>query len=241
MSQKSARIGVLVPQGATVHEREFERLRPEGVDFKFLGFSYPQGTEDFCAGLIPQMTPPLQAFKAWGADLVLVGCTTAAMVCGGEGFSQALEAVASAPVITAADAGRAVMAAWRLKTISVATPYGAANNAIVEAFVTRLGVRVAALEGLDLDRTLETWIAGQPTLTPDRVFDLGLTADRPEAQALYLPCTGMGSLDAIERFEAATGKPAFSSVQAGYWSSLRRLGIDGRHDGAGRLLRQWNF
>jgi maleate isomerase len=234
------KIGVLVPQGDTVHEREFDRLRPEGVQFKFLGFSYPQG-QNFCADLIPQMTPALEALNAWGADLVLVGCTTASMMCGGPDFTQSLETISGAPVLTAADAARQVIATLGLKIVSVATPYGTVNNKIVERFLTKAGVKVAALEGLDLERSVEAWVTGQATLTPERVLDLSLSADRPEAQALYLPCTGMGSLEAIDRFEAATGKPAFSSVQAGYWASLRHLGIRGRQDGAGRLLSQWDF
>jgi maleate isomerase len=172
---------------------------------------------------------------------VLVGCTTASMLCGGVEFSQALEAIAGAPVVTAAAAAREAMASLKLGTVSVATPYGALNNGIVATFLEQCGVAVAALEGLDLDRTVETWLAGQSSLTPQRVLDLCRAADRPEAQAIFLPCTGMGSLDAIDRFEAATGKPAFSSVQAGYWASLKRLGVNGRCTSAGRLLQQWDF
>jgi hypothetical protein len=39
MSQKSARIGVLLPQGNTVHQRQFEHRCSQSVDFKFLRFS----------------------------------------------------------------------------------------------------------------------------------------------------------------------------------------------------------
>lgn len=239
--QAFVRVGVLVPQGNTVHEREFDRLRPDGVEFKFLGFSYPQDPQDFCVDLIAQMAPALQGLRAWNADLVLVGCTTASIVCGGESFSQSLETIAETCVVTAASAAREAMTAMRIDTVSVATPYGVLNNGVVADFLKRSGVTVAALEGLDLDRTVEAWIAGQASLTPQRVFDLCRAADRPQAQGIFLPCTGMGSLDAIDRFEASTGKPAFSSVQAGFWASLKRLGVNGRCAGAGQLLQLWDF
>jgi maleate isomerase len=238
---KSVRVGVLVPQGNTVHAQEFERLKPDGVTFHFLGFAYPQASGDFCGDLVVNMAPAMEAFKAWGADVVLVGCTTASMACVSDSFTHSLEAIAGAPVITAAGAAKAALAALNAHTLAVATPYGAVNNGIVEAFLVKSGVTVAAIEGLDLDRSVEAWVAGQPTLTPDKVFDLSCSADRAEATGLYLPCTGMGSIDAIDRFEKATGKPAFSSVQAGYWASLRRVGFDGRQTGAGRLLEQWDF
>ena len=57
------------------------------------------------------------------------------------------------------------------------------------------------------------------------------------AHGLYLPCTGMCSLEASEEFETQTRKPAFSSVQPGYWASMRQLGVDGRQPGCGRLLQ----
>lgn len=242
MSQDpSVRIGVVVPRGNTVHALEFERLKPPGAAFHFLNFDYPQGSEDFCGGLVVNMAPAMAAFKAWGADAVLVGCTTASMACAGDRFTQGLEAIAGVPVITAAGASQQAIAALGAHTLSVATPYGDLNNGIVEAFLIEAGVRVAAIEGLDLDRSVEAWVAGQSTLTPDTVFALSRSADRADATGLYLPCTGMGSIDAIDRFESATGKPAFSSVQAGYWASLRRVGFDGRQTGAGRLLEQWDF
>jgi maleate isomerase len=242
MSQTpSVRIGVLVPQGNTVHALEFERLKPEGVTFHFLSFAYPQGSEDFCGDLVVNMAPAMEAFKAWGAQAVLVGCTTASMACVSDSFTQGLEAIAGVPVITAAGAAKAAIAALGAHTLAVATPYGAVNNGIVERFLVKSGAEVASIEGLDLDRSVEVWVAGQPTLTPDKVFALSCSADRPEATGLYLPCTGMGSIDAIDRFEKATGKPAFSSVQAGYWATLRRAGFDGRQTGAGRLLEQWDF
>lgn len=238
---KSLRIGVLVPQGNTVHANEFERLKPDGVSFRFLGFSYPKDSHDFCGDLIEEMASPLEAFKAWGADLVLVGCTTASMACIGARFVQGLEAIVGVPVVTAAGAAREAITALDTWSLSVATPYGETNNTIVETFLTESGVKVAALQGLDLDRSDEAWAAGLATLTPDRVFELSCSVDRDDARGLYLPCTAMGSIDVIDRFEKATSKPAFSSVQAGYWASLRRLGFDGRQIGAGRLLEQWDF
>jgi maleate isomerase len=237
----SVRVGVLVPQGNTVHAAEFERLKPPSVTFKFLSFGYPPMSDDFCVDLVQNMAPAMEAFQIWGAQVVLVGCTTASMACVSDSFTRQLEAIAGVPVVTAAGAAKEAIAAFDIDTLAVATPYGAVNNGIVQDFLVKSGVAVAAIQGLNLDRSVEVWIAGQPTLTPDKVFELSCKVDNDVAQGLYLPCTGMGSIDAIDRFERAVGKPAFSSVQAGYWAALRRAGFDGRQSGAGRLLEQWDF
>jgi maleate cis-trans isomerase len=242
-NDKSAtRIGVLVPAGNVVHEREFTRLRPPGVEFRFAGFGYPPAAAtDFCADMADNMRAPMQELVDWGAELILVGCTTASMMCSGEQRRAQLEQMAGVPVVTAAAASSLACRALGADSLAVATPYGDNNNRIVADFLRSQGIRVAALEGLNLDRSVEVWKQAAPTLTPQRVFEFSQSVDRPDAGALYLPCTGMGSLEAIDMFEHATGKSAFSSVQAGFWASLRRLGINGRQAGSGRLLEQWEF
>lgn len=236
------RIGVLVPAGNAVHEAEFERLRPPGVRFRFLPFAFPApAAADYCGELADGMVPAMVELKAWGARLLLVGCTTASMKCSGPAEDARLAALAGLPVITAAAASREAMAALGIRRVAVATPYGDGGNATVAGFLRGIGVEVAAIRGLALDRSMDMWRNEAVTLSARRVADFALGTDVADAQAMYLPCTGVGSVEAIDLFEAERGKPALSSVQAGYWASLRRLGIDGRSAFGGRLLKTWDF
>ena len=241
-TKPDTQIGVIVPSGNTIHEKEFALLRPEGVSFRFTAFSYPAAdSTDFCGDLTTQFTGPIEALKAWGADLILIGCTTASMSCADAAFRQKLEDIAGVLVITAAGASLDAVKALAAESVAVATPYGDRNNRIVADFLTSRNVDVAAIDGLNLDRSPDVWRAEAPTISPEAVLDFSLSTDVEAAQAMYLPCTGIQSLEALGPFEEKTGKPAFSSVQAGYWSSLRTLGIDGRQKGFGRLVEQWDF
>ncbi|MFO1426014.1 MAG: aspartate/glutamate racemase family protein [Steroidobacteraceae bacterium] len=234
------RIGVLVPAGNTIHEREFARLRPEGVSFRFAGFRTPAAAAtDYCTDLFAAMAQPAGELREWGARLLLVGCTAASMRCAGPANEARLRALAGLPVVTAASAARDALAALGLRRVGVATPYGVAGNRVVVDYLASLGIEVPGVAGLDLDRSPEVWQREVPALTPQRVLELGLSVESPAVQALFLPCTGVGSLEAIELYERRTGKPGISSVQAGFWASLRGLGIDGRCGGAGRLLAEW--
>ena len=236
------RVGVLVPAGNTIHEREFAALRPEGVEFRFAGFSYPpMGTPEFCADLFTQMAAPVAELKAWGARAMLVGCTTASMLCADPAREAQLQQLAGVPVVTAASAVRDALAALGMKRIAVATPYGARGNGVVVDYLRTLGIETVAIRGLDLDRSPEVWKREAPALTPQQVVELGQSIDSPAAEAMYLPCTGIGSVEAIDLYERRTGKPALSSVQAGFWATLRSLGIDARQDRAGRLVSEWNI
>lgn len=234
------RIGVLVPAGNSIHEREFAALRPAGVEFRFAGFTYPAAdAADFCVDLTTRMAEPIATMRDWGARLLLVGCTAASMRCADAATEARLAALAGMPVVTAASAARAACAALGLRRLAVATPYGAASNGIVSRYLASIGVEVAAIRGLDLDRSPEVWKREVPALTPQQVCDLGLSIDAAAVEALYLPCTGLASVEAIELWERRTGKPAISSVQAGFWASLQRLGLDGPRAGAGRLVERW--
>lgn len=56
---RDIRIGVLVPAGNSIHEREFAALRPSRVAFRFAGFGYPPAdAADFCADLTTRMAEP---------------------------------------------------------------------------------------------------------------------------------------------------------------------------------------
>jgi arylmalonate decarboxylase len=239
---RNIRVGVLVPAGNVIHEREFVRLQMESVDFRFVSFSYPPaGSTNFCGDLTAQMAAPIAELKSWDAQAILIGCTTASMTCASDEWNARLEQLANAPVITAADASRQAIAAMGLKSVAVATPYGESSNIIVSTYLRANVVEVTTIKGLGLDSSLETWCAKAPLLSTQEILDFSLSIDSYSAQAIYLPCTGIGSLEALDQIEKKTGKPALSSVQAGYWAILRRLGISGRTKGFGRLIEIWDF
>ena len=234
------RIGVLVPAGNVVHEREFARLRPPAVSFHFARFGYPRAGDAFCGDMLRELEAPLHELGAWGARRVLVGCTTASMLCATERWQTRLQEIAQVPVITAAAAVGQALAALRLRSLAVATPYGEVNNLIITRYLEARQVSVAAIRGMALDRSPEAW-RDAPAVTAGEMLEFGLGVDVEAADGLYLPCTGVVSVDVLEPFERRRGKPALSSVQAGFWASLRHLGVDGRRDDGGRLLRDWDF
>jgi maleate cis-trans isomerase len=236
------RIGVIVPKGNSIHENEFMRLGSKGVQFRFTSFSYPRfNNTDFCGDLSAEMSAPIAELRAWGAEAILIGCTTASMVCGSQQWRENLERLANAPVVTAAEASLQAIGALGVTSIAVATPYGDAGNQTVNNFLVENGLTVATIKGLGLDSSIERWLKESPMLSAKEVLDFSVTVDSALAETIYLPCVGIGSLDVLDPLEKRTGKPALSSVQAGYWSILRRMGANGRAKGYGRLIEVWDF
>ena len=61
-------------------------------------------------------------------------------------------------------------------------------------------------------------------------------AKTSEADAVFLSCTNLRTLDIIEEIETPLGKPALSSNQVLAWDMARRAGLTLNHPGLGRLL-----
>ncbi len=75
-------------------------------------------------------------------------------------------------------------------------------------------------------------------VTPERVAALAKEVDRPEAQAIFISCSNLRTLEIIESLERDLGKPVVTSNQASLWSMLRLVGDPRGVPGAGRLLRE---
>lgn len=73
---------------------------------------------------------------------------------------------------------------------------------------------------------------------PDAVFDLGLQANHPEAEAIVLSCTDMRSVEVIARLETALGKPVITSNQAMVREALDVLTMPDKLLGYGQLLER---
>ena len=67
---------------------------------------------------------------------------------------------------------------------------------------------------------------------------LRLDADTPDADGMFISCTGLHVDGLIEPLEHELGKPVLTSNQCGLWGSLRALGIPDQLPGLGTLFQR---
>ena len=101
----------------------------------------------------------------------------------------------------------------------------------VEEFFISKGFEILRMEGLNLETGLEFG-----KVTPDFWNKFSLEIDCDDADAVFLSCTGIRSLDIIEKVEAQINKPVITSNQAQMWSALRLAGINDNLKGFGKLF-----
>ena len=95
----------------------------------------------------------------------------------------------------------------------------------------RADVEILDIQGLNLAKDSD-----MIRVTPDYIREFAISLDRPDADALFISCGALRTLDVIGEIEAAIGKPAVAGNQAMTWNCLRLAGIEDRFEGYGRLL-----
>jgi maleate isomerase len=120
------------------------------------------------------------------------------------------------------------------RRIVVATPYLDEVNQREVDYLERAGFEVVSLCGLNLEKDSD-----MVRVAPDYIAEFALRQDHSDADAIFISCGALRTLDVIAEIEAKAGKPAICSNQAMIWDCLRLAGIEDRFEGYGRLLSEY--
>lgn len=230
-----ARLGfVLLATEQTVQD-DVIALRPPGVGVHFARAPIPDSiTVETLAAQAGVLAAAAATLPPVALDVVSYACTSGSLVIGEERVFAELRrgapgATPSAIITAVIRALRAVNA----RRVVVATPYLDEINAREAAYLEAAGFGVAAIDGLNLERDSD-----MARVAPDYIAEFALSLDRPEADAIFVSCGALRSLDVVEAIERRADKPVIVSNQAMMWDALRLAGIPDRIPGYGRLLAE---
>jgi maleate cis-trans isomerase len=115
--------------------------------------------------------------------------------------------------------------------VALATPYIDEVNTIEERWLKDNGIEVTASAGGGIAETADI-----QECEPGVAYERARAVDSPEAEAIFISCTGFRTLEIIERLEAELGKPVISANQATFADCLRHLGMHQVAPGCGSLF-----
>jgi maleate isomerase len=228
------RLGLIALSTDLTSERDYVRLIPcdqAGVYTTRVAFENPTTPEN-----LRRMAPRLTA----AAELILPGepldaicysCTAASVVIGDEAVTRAIqESRPGVPVITPSSAALQAFAAFGVTRVAILTPYLVETSRPMAAYFNQHGLEVTQLEclGLDDDRLMAR-------VHRDDIIEAACRVDSPDAQAIFISCTGLPSVQTIDEIETRTGKPVVTSNQASAWAMMRQAGLDHHPRGYGAL------
>jgi len=154
-------------------------------------------------------------------DVVLYLCTSGSFVRGVAGERRMREVMRETGAPRAVTTSGALLTALDhlgVRSVSLATPYLPIMNTRLESYLAEAGIRVVASGGLGLVQHI--W-----RVPPASVYDLVLTIDHPDAEAVFISCTNLQTYDLIAPLEKELGKPVLTANQVSIWAALRMGGL----------------
>lgn len=213
-------IGVVAPFDFALDD-EYWRLLPAQVGIVATRTPYvklPVGLQlAEAVSDISEVTSAVRALSAAHPAAVIYACTSGSFVDGLAGERRLREAIAGAagaPAVTVSGALLDAITTIGVRTLAIGTPYDLAVTDRLGTFLAEAGHQVvhSACLGLAGD------IAKVDRAT---VQSLAEAADSPDADAIFLSCTNLRTIDILTSLEQQLGKPVLSANQVAVWAALR--------------------
>jgi maleate cis-trans isomerase len=230
-----ARIGFIIPSSNRMVEPQMVRYAPAGVQPHFIRIGMTNRHKRPLPELMPTILSAVELLMDSKCDIIVFQCTGTSMSGGVDMDKHVVSEIAKAakrPAISTAsavDAALGALDAKRLVFISETKQKGhdAKLKYLREAGYDIVADRAASLEGTDAYCT-----------TPPRFwYDTALALKDDRAQAYFISCANIHSIDVIEDLERALQRPVVTSNQAALWCALRTLGLPDVVPGLGSLFR----
>jgi maleate isomerase len=230
-----ARIGFIIPSSNRMVEPQMQRFMPAGVVPHFTRIGMTNRHKAPLEQLIPRITEAAGLLADSKCDVIVLQCTGTSMSGGVDLERRVIAAIEEATGRRALTTASALTAAFttlcvtRLVFISE-SKQNDHNEKL--AYLREAGYDIVADKAVALDGT-DAYCTMPPRLWSDTAIALRNEA----AQAYFISCANIHSIDVIEELERNLGKPVVTSNQAALWCSLRAVGIKEVVPGLGLLLR----
>lgn len=227
------RVGLIVPHEDYTTEYEFNRLAPEEVVFYTTRIFLKSVSREDLVRMSEEVDSALDRIPP-KVDLVIYHCTSGTFILGPKWEEGILERIRGRLNVTATSTMKSVVEALKylgLSRVSLVTPYTRELNEAESKYLLQFGVRVVKDSCLSL-----TSSEAMCAVEHDEIKQLVEKADTPEAQGIFISCTGLKTMGLIDELEETYRKPVVSSNSATFWNVLRLCRLRANIKGYGRLL-----
>jgi maleate cis-trans isomerase len=234
--QDRLRIGLLLPSSNTTQEPEFTRILPDGVTLHSARLPLRMVDPSSTARIVEDIETESRKLADADVDAIVLAATAPSSR-NGIGYDQELirriESASGRKATTASTALIQALAALDVTSLVIAAPWSDGTNVTTAAFIEASGFIVLKHRALGLVSNLEIGLLSEQT-----AFDMGVSVDQPEAQAVMLACGNWLTIGIVDHLESVIGKPVLTTNQVSLWAVLRLVGYHSPVFGWGRLLRE---
>ena len=217
--------------------REWYQVVPDGVDMTAVSLTITQLTDDNMEEAVKGAERAAKQLSNFDVDVIFQSGVPP-IVAHGQGFhrefEERLEKASGLPAITDMGAVLAAMAAHKVKTVAMATPFRQFINDRLVNYLKAESIEVTHNKALGIERNTEIRRLPIPVEyhTARQAF-----LDAPEKpDALYIPCGGWGSMHNIELLERDLDTTVITWQNVMIWSTMKRGKVSSPIKGFGKLL-----
>jgi maleate isomerase len=234
-----ARIGYTSPPSATeVFPYEFYRIVPDGVTLVVHTLPLTDKSGDEVDRSYDASERAAKVMARAGIDIMVFGGVP---ILASRGFATAEQMVRETeraigkPVITSASAQKDALAAVGARKVGVVQPYDDSHGERFLGYVREFGCEPTGWASVNAS------FIELGAVDEERVLAAGrqVMRDFPDSDTIHIPCPHFATANVIEPLEREFGVNVVTSLQSIVWNALRRVGIDDRIDGYGRLLAEF--
>lgn len=234
-----ARIGFINPSSTLdTPAYDFYRMAPPGVTMVGTIMGIRMLEDQDIARALEALDRVAGQYTKDRVDIVVLGGSPP-VILGGIGSEERLierMARASGTMATTSQTGAVVaLKALNVKRVAVASPFDKHQNEKLKEYLEGHGLKVAAVEGLG------TPLEEIAFLSRETCYKLALNVARQAetgVDGIYLPCAQWPhAVENIATLESGTGLPVVTSLQAMLWYCLRKIGIQDKIEGYGKLFQ----
>jgi maleate isomerase len=168
-------------------------------------------------------------------DIIAYGCTSGSLFRGlGHDLriAKSITEKTGLPAVATASCVVDALRFLKVRTVSIATPYVDEINNLERKFLFENGFEVLQMRGLGIEDNLTIG-----RILDQSIIELARKANHQRAQAIFISCTNLPTIDIIPQLEENVGKPVISSNTATFWSMLRKMHQDYNRIDCGRLFK----
>jgi arylmalonate decarboxylase len=230
-------LGLIFPPADRPTPADAARLYPH-VRFLSDGVGVARMTPEGFDEKLDRMVPAAERLRGRGAQAIALMGTSMSFYRGvafNQGLTDSITKATGLPATTMSTAMVQALHAVGARRVTAATAYGDEINRRLRVFLEQAGFEVLTVKGLGIESISNLSSVTQADLF---AFCSGVYQSAPAADALFVSCGGLDTLDLIAPLERRCGAPTISSLPHALWGAVRLLGLSGRSPGFGRLFAQ---
>ncbi len=236
-------LGVIGPSTNTIVQPEFEAMRPPGITNHYSRIytenAKALSNDSFMAGVHAigeNVVDAVKSVMTCEPDYLVMGMSAVTFfggAAGAEKYCKDMEAIAGVGASTGALSTAAALKAYGgIKRIAFVSPYYPVMNQQVAAFFADHGFETVRDCALECPTWLDIARVGEKQLHDVVVNQL----NGPDVDAIVQVGTNLCMARFAGEAERWLNKPVIAINTATYWHGLRRIGVEDKVEGFGRLL-----